>query len=40
MKAIALGRIAALVSAWGLPQTRTSVWQITWCRANIPESIA
>ena len=26
--AIARGRIAALVSAWGLPQTRTRVWQI------------
>ena len=28
MNAIARGRIAALVSAWGLPQTRTRVWQI------------
>ena len=34
------GRIAALVSAWGLPQTRTRVWQTTWWRPNMPESIA
>ena len=40
MNAIARGRMPALVSAWGLPQTRTSVWQMTWWIANMPESIA
>ena len=40
MKAIAWGRIAALVSACGIPSVRTSVWQITWWIANSAESIA
>ena len=30
MKAIARGRMAALVAAWGAPQMRTRVWQTTW----------
>ena len=27
------GSITALVSAWGVPVVRTSVWQTAWCTA-------